>query len=196
MDVKKVILYAHGGSANHGCEAIVRSTIQILIVKFNQFILLSNEPNEDKYYGINNLATLKSPFSEKQKNKLSNFLFLLKMKILKNDYYFYKEKYRKLSSKTENAEWAFSVGGDNYCYPGYEAELRAVNERLHTKKIKTILWGCSIEPKVLTDYLIKDLNKYFLIVARESITYNVLHEKGLSQTVFYSRSCVLFRKNR
>jgi hypothetical protein len=69
--------------------------------------LLSNEPNEDKYYGINNLATLKSPFSEKQKNKLSNFLFLLKMKILKNDYYFYKEKYRKLSSKTENAEWGF-----------------------------------------------------------------------------------------
>lgn len=67
MDVKKVILYAHGGSANHGCEAIVRSTIQILIVKFNQFILLSNEPNEDKYYGINNLATLKSPFRKNKK---------------------------------------------------------------------------------------------------------------------------------
>ena len=184
MDVKKVILYAHGGSANHGCEAIVRSTMQILKNKFSQFILFSNEPTEDERYGINKLANVKKPFSEKSNNKLRNFIFLLKMKILKDDYYFYKEKYRMLSSKTENAGLAFSVGGDNYCYPGYKEELRAVNEQLHSKKIKTILWGCSIEPKVLTDYLIKDLNKYFLIVARESITYNVLHEKGLSQTVF------------
>ena len=59
MDVGKVILYAHGGSANHGCEAIVRSTMQILNDKFSQFILFSNEPAEDERYEINKLANIK-----------------------------------------------------------------------------------------------------------------------------------------
>ena len=30
MDQEKVVLYAHAGSGNHGCEAIVRSTTKIL----------------------------------------------------------------------------------------------------------------------------------------------------------------------
>ena len=28
--MSRIFLYAHGGSGNHGCEAIVRSTIKIL----------------------------------------------------------------------------------------------------------------------------------------------------------------------
>ena len=28
--MNKIYMYAHGGSGNHGCEAIVRSTLKIL----------------------------------------------------------------------------------------------------------------------------------------------------------------------
>ena len=28
--MNKIILYAHGGSENHGCEAIIRSTASLL----------------------------------------------------------------------------------------------------------------------------------------------------------------------
>ena len=37
----KVVMYVHGGSKNHGCEAIVRSTAQLLKLDLNQSILLS-----------------------------------------------------------------------------------------------------------------------------------------------------------
>lgn len=181
MDVKKAILYAHGGSGNHGCEAIVRSSIQILRDKFNQFILFSNQSKEDHHYGLNELGSIKSPYSDISGNRFRYLFFLLKMKLLKDDYYFYREKYRELPRKTEDSEVAFSVGGDNYCYSGFDIELRAVNQYLLSNKIKIILWGCSIEPNFLTESLIEDLKQYSLIVARESITYKALQEKGISR---------------
>ena len=47
-------LYAHGGSKNHGCEAIVRSTASIF--KDYKTILLSYAPQEDTEYNIDNIC--------------------------------------------------------------------------------------------------------------------------------------------
>ena len=46
--MKKIILYPHGGSGNHGCEAIVRTTCNLL--KGKEIYLFSENPEEDKYY--------------------------------------------------------------------------------------------------------------------------------------------------
>ena len=46
-----IVLYGHGGSRNHGCEAIVRSTIMLLGEQHN-YTLLSERPEEDIEYGI------------------------------------------------------------------------------------------------------------------------------------------------
>jgi polysaccharide pyruvyl transferase WcaK-like protein len=48
---------------------------------------------------------------------------------------------------------------------------------------KTVLWGCSIEPTKIkgNDFLKKDLKKYLLITARESLTYNALIENGINK---------------
>ena len=44
----KIWMYAHGGSGNHGCEAIVRSTYDILNDLFpHKMMLISSKPNED-----------------------------------------------------------------------------------------------------------------------------------------------------
>ena len=47
--------YLHAGSANHGCEAIVRSSINILD---SQVELWSRVPNLDTKYGIVAFSTL------------------------------------------------------------------------------------------------------------------------------------------
>ena len=44
------------------------------------------------------------------------------------------------------------------------------------KKMKTVLWGCSIEPEQVTDFMRKDFSRYDLIVARESISYETLKQ--------------------
>ena len=52
--MSNIYLYAHGGSGNHGCEAIVRSTLDLLKdTPFEKKILISSRPNEDIKYGIN-----------------------------------------------------------------------------------------------------------------------------------------------
>ena len=52
----QVNLYYHGGSKNHGCEAIIRSTNKILNVPLN---LYSTSPKEDIFYGIDEVMNVK-----------------------------------------------------------------------------------------------------------------------------------------
>ena len=48
-------LYGHGGSENHGCEAIVRTTAKLINVPMTLF---SSHPEQDKKYGVDKLYTL------------------------------------------------------------------------------------------------------------------------------------------
>ena len=51
-----IYVYAHGGSGNHGCEAIVLSTIKIL--NRTDITLISSNPEEDMKYGLNELCEI------------------------------------------------------------------------------------------------------------------------------------------
>ena len=52
----KLLLYPHGGSGNHGCEAIVRSTLKMIPTA----TLFSSNPDEDKRYGLDAICTLRA----------------------------------------------------------------------------------------------------------------------------------------
>ena len=56
-------LYAHGGSGNHGCEAIVRTTAAML---GETPLLFSFRPEEDCKYGVDQVLDL-SPYSKNVK---------------------------------------------------------------------------------------------------------------------------------
>lgn len=81
-----------------------------------------------------------------------------------------KELLKNIISK----EIFLSIGGDNYCYPGTDV-LAAVNRNIKKKGAKLVLWGCSVEPKLLKNpEIVADLKEFDLITARESISYNAL----------------------
>lgn len=184
MKYRKALLYSHGGSANHGCEAIVRSSIKVM-AGIEDFKLLSKSPKEDYLYNLDEITSIASSDDNIKSNKFRYLLYLLKMKLLKSDSVYFKELYRNITSKAEDFKIAFSIGGDNYCYKGFNQELKVLNEKFNAKGIKTVLWGCSIEPDNLTKETVKDLSLYSLITARESITYNALLEKGLTNARLY-----------
>ena len=48
-----------------------------------------------------------------------------------------------------------------------------------------MLYGCSIEHNAIDKEMIEDLKLYNLIVCRESITYEALKERGLTNAVLY-----------
>ncbi|MGN0417203.1 polysaccharide pyruvyl transferase family protein [Anaerostipes faecalis] len=170
----RVLLYGNGSSGNHGCEAIVRGMVKVIGNEKNSFIIASENKEEDMKYGLSEVVNILPAKSSIKKNW--NFIkAYLKLKFMKNytemDVLPYLSQIKKFS---EIIDIALSIGGDNYCYGGTEFYAR-LNEIYHNKGIKTILWGCSIEPKVvLNDKVIEDLKKYDYIVARESITYEAI----------------------
>ena len=56
--MRKFYLYGHDGSANHGCEALVRTTAELLHCNKNQVILISAKPEEDYTYQVSDLCTV------------------------------------------------------------------------------------------------------------------------------------------
>ena len=54
----KLVMYAHGGSKNHGCEAIVRTTAKLLTEIDSRPILLSYKKEEDEAYGLHQFVEI------------------------------------------------------------------------------------------------------------------------------------------
>ena len=170
----RLVLYGNGSSGNHGCEAIVRGTVKLLGTDINTFRIQSENPQEDKRYGLEELSEVFPAKSDRKKN----FRFLTayaKLKLTDNytdmDGLYYLSGVDKAAAVSDVA---LSVGGDNYCYGG-TGIYAYLNQAYKKRGVKTILWGCSIEPDVVAQKEVaEDLARYDLIVARESITYEAV----------------------
>lgn len=175
-----VNLYYHGGSANHGCEAIVRATVKILNLSVTLF---STAPEEEYKYCIDHVADIiEDCYIPVKKRTLTNLVCALSHKLYHNDYHFIICGHRKFFSHISKNDICISIGGDNYCYAGTD-KLGYYNKMLHKKGAKTVLWGCSIEPSVLTENVVKDLKEYDLITVRESLSYEGLRQAGVTNNV-------------
>jgi len=165
----RVAIYSHGGSANHGCEALAR-TISMAIA--NTPILFSRCPDEDVRYGIDKICEI----VKEGKDKLNFFEKVqLKTKLkCDEDFIFYNLiKWRGT---------AISIGGDVYCYEIDRKQLQFVNSKLRKNGCKTALIGCSLEPELFKDKsMLDDLKGYDLITARETLTYNALIGAGIDK---------------
>lgn len=181
----RVFMYGHNGSGNHGCEAIVRGTCKILKQTHlcNDIILASGNVSEDQRYGLNSIVDLLEEKNSTFKLSYQYIKAYLFLKILKNERLSEELCYRKAFLNLPKDTIAFSIGGDNYCYPGYQ-RFMMMNDMLKRKGNKTVLWGCSVEPSKINEEMAKDLCKYDLIVARESLTFDAL--KKIGANVFQS----------
>lgn len=173
--MSKIWMYAHGGSGNHGCEAIVRSTCGLLSEKAKSGLtLISSNPEEDKKYGIDTLCAIEPDILPYKKSSLSFAKAYLSLKI-KNDYMpLDKMNYKTTVDHIRNGDIALSIGGDNYCYADVKKYIM-LHDMMLERGAKTVLWGCSVEPELLEQHEIcADISRYSLITARETISYNAL----------------------
>lgn len=183
--MKKFFLYGHNGSGNHGCEAIVRSTCKILREGFGEVdvVLASGNTYEDRKYGLDKVTTLVNEQNPVSKMSLPYISAYLNLKLKKNGLEAEKLAYRKTFYNVYKDTIAFSIGGDNYCYPGYE-RFTMLHNMLRERNIKTVLWGCSVEPSKINSFMKEDLNNYDLIIARETLTYDALKNIGANVKLY------------
>lgn len=175
----KYFLYGHNGSGNHGCEAIVRGTYEVIRSFDNELelTLASGNKNEDINYGLNEILNVVDEQNVVEKFSLPYIYAYLSLKLFKNDLPSEEVVYRNTFNNIDKNTIALSIGGDNYCYPGYH-RFMMLHEMLYRRGIKTVLWGCSVEPSKIDKEMREDLCKYDLIVARESLTYEALKNIG------------------
>lgn len=170
----RLVLYGNGSSGNHGCEAIVRGTVKLLGTDENTFWIQSENPQEDKYYGLDAIAEI-FPAKGKRRKNLRFLSAYAKLKLTGNyvdmDGLYYLPG---IDGAAAVSDVALSVGGDNYCYGG-TGIYAYLNQAYKKRGVKTVLWGCSVEPDVVAQKEVaEDLARYDLIVARESITYGAV----------------------
>ena len=176
----RIVLYLHGGSGNHGCEAIINSTCHMIddIPK----LLVTNSEKEDRFYSLEPLCDIL------QERKIAEHFFAhvwyYAWRALFHDpESFMRYRFRAVLGKNR-APLYISTGGDMYCYEISKKEAIVANSTFVRAGAKTILWGCSLEPELLKDpAVVEDMRRYALITPRESITAKALHEAGIVDNV-------------
>lgn len=168
-----IVFYSHSGSGNHGCEAIVRGTEKIL-GNIADMTLLSQAEEEEYKYGINKIVNVKKGKNKINKKSLSFFNAYLSLRLLKNTSKMDVLQFIDAKKYIQKNSIAISIGGDTYCYSDVYNQVEL--HKMYGKNTdKTVLWGCSVEPKLLEDKKVaNDLASYTKIITRESISYEAL----------------------
>lgn len=175
----KVMMFAHNGSLNRGCEAIVRSSVKLIKETIDEasVCLISGRPETDRM--ISSLDEIHIG-SSKSITKYSYDWFIASFtnKFLKDESYALSRIYNNVIKHIKDADVCLSIGGDNYCY-GEQPWLYEIDKRVKAEKKKLVLWACSIGEEDISERKLEDLRSFDLILARESVTYNMLKFKGL-----------------
>lgn len=176
----KIMMYGHDGSLNRGCEAIVRSSSEMIKdrVKGSKIILASGKPETDKM--LNKLDEVFNGSSvEFKPNLLQKVRIASEVKLLKSEHYALGKIYKNVIEKIKDIDVLLSIGGDNYCY-GEQPGFYEINRRVKASGKKLALWGCSIGEEDMSERKLEDLKNFDLILARETLTYDMLKNKGLT----------------
>ncbi len=176
----KVMMFAHEGSLNRGCEAIVRSSTDIIKEKVGgaKVYLASGRPETDQI--ITKLdGILDGSKSTMKKYSYDWWISSLKVKLFKDESYSLGKIHHNIIKHIDDMDVYLSIGGDNYCY-GEQPGWYEIDRRVKSKGKKLVLWGCSIGEEDLSERKLEDLKLFDLILARETLTFHLLRSKGLT----------------
>ena len=178
--MSRLFLVGHTGSLNRGCEAIVRSTVQLFNgVGIYDIHTVTDRLIDDKKLKLDRVCALHQTQNRSRYSPRKITAKILRKKI---GYYMPDEKLRQWSILKElnKDDIVLMIGGDTYCY-GRPVGHYAAHKMAKKRGAKTILWACSLEENLIDAEMLKDLNAYDLICPREKITYQTLINKGIAK---------------
>jgi polysaccharide pyruvyl transferase WcaK-like protein len=159
---KHYLIYGHGGSYNHGAEALARTTIALLreISPGCKITLSTHFADQDREF-----ALLADEYIERSPSGNTTA-----------------EIYAPTIEKMTPDTICIHIGGDNYCYKNWQ-RWAVIHYAALNVGARSILWSCSIDCEMLDDEMLVALRSHHLITARESITYDALTANGLANVV-------------
>ena len=184
MPGKKFLLTGHAGFYNRGCEAIVKSTADLLRSKFQvaKIILYSGDYENDLRMINDNQIQLR-PGSP---HRLTTEWFM--QGLIKHIPRFSQLFVKKFAALYYKADACLSIGGDNYTLDyGFPGSLLIRDQLAMRAGIPLIIWGASIGPFELSPnakaIMKEHLRSVNLITARDSVTVEYLKSLGVTKNV-------------
>lgn len=179
--MQDILLYEHGGSGNHGCEALVRTISSITKEKTGAAVTLcSYAPDEDRAYQVEQAVDRVVQGDQVLRRWSPSWVvYQLDKRLLHSR----AVQDRFLTEKTclrlaKGCAAAVAVGGDNYCYHK-GLQFWPTDRALHRQGTPLLLWGCSIEPSDLDEAFVRHLSNFDVLCCRESLTFDALVKAGL-----------------
>jgi colanic acid/amylovoran biosynthesis protein len=179
-----VWLLGHGGFYNRGCEAIVRSTAQLIEQQFgpSRFTLFSYDKTNDV------LALRGKPFQVIDTSLRDNPFYRYRGSGLLTRVFGHSVVTSLSRCFVRRPTCALSIGGDNFTLD-YGVPKRFVFEGqiLLDTKIPFVIWGASVgpfsaDPKI-EEEMVRFLRRVNLITVRESISLEYLKSLGIINNV-------------
>ena len=181
----EVYLYGHYGSGNHGNEAIVRGLKEILgkEIKINVF---SMNIDKDFEYGLNSICSLYKTEMSMPRYSVINFFGGIQYRLIKKNSIRYRVYFKELVSNADSKLYIMEMG-DQYCENSFVTDMYAwLNKEIHRRGGKVIALGGSInESQLNKQKIIDDLLRYDEIFVRESVSYEMLKKRGVSNVVIF-----------
>lgn len=170
----EIVLCGHTGSKNRGCEALVRSTNLILKqTGWEKVVTMTYDNDYDRKLHLDQVAELvpypKRTFMQKAVSAAAR-------RLLHNVLLGNRGHFTPIFQRAAEQGVLLNIGGDTYCY-GTPYMSYALNQLAEKNHVPTVFWGCSVEARCQTDpEMRRDLNRYSVIVARESMTFALLQQ--------------------
>lgn len=182
-------IFGHGGSQNHGNEAIVRG-IKSYFPDYT-VILHSWSTNADKKFGLGKLCIIKEQLTEDK-----GLLFKIAKWLSKNtpiQSFYNRMRYKNFVDNIVPGDLYLLEAADQYYEGSKHIEMYIyLNKMINKKGGKTVMFGCSINSDILSDKrVVEDLNRYSLIIAREGIAYDAIINSGVKTRTILS-ACPAF----
>lgn len=177
-------VYGHYGSLNHGNEAILRGLRKLFASE--DIVLYSYNPNSDHQYGLETEFIIKPFMRDFRKYSLIHIIIHLITIISKSLTWYYSYRLKPFF-QSRHSLYMFEAG-DQFCENNaLKRFYNFINVKIKKNSGTTVVLPCTIDKETLDDIgFVNELRKYDLIIARETITYNVLVDKGLGYLTKYS----------
>lgn len=175
----KLFLPFHIDCGNRGCEGITRGIASLFNTERKNVRVLTNDLEGDEKIGIDKIVCLET-YNCRIESPFFNLICDYLNKIVKRDVRLML-RFALFLNKARWGDIVLITGGDLYCYPKLEWQLRWVCHLAKLKRCKLILFGCSIDEIRLNRKLIFHLKKYDRIYARESYTKKALIDRGIEK---------------
>jgi colanic acid/amylovoran biosynthesis protein len=169
---RTVLLIGHGGYYNRGCEAIVRTTADLLCEVYPsiRIILASYDRQGDLKRDLRLTDALVQHFAERWTLPWGAAVAGDRFRLV------------AMRRAIREADVVLSVGGDNYCYADPTVYFY-LNRAARDAGVPVVLWGASVETDGASKAKIDDLKSFRLITARESLTVGKLAAVGVESSV-------------